>query len=217
MGDRGSYAKGRARREELLKSVINVLKGTGYSGATIRGLAREVGVEAPRLIYYFDSREKLIENVLHEWSSRRAGDGPADGRVGRVSVFNTWPAALREDRQMRGLVHLYIGFAAEAADPSHPSHAYFMERFERLRSRIVSAVTEGQQIGELRSDLIPDEVATDLIALSDGLNLQWLINPAIDPAARLQAAIDELRRNPARQPPQGHPADTQRPGNAENV
>lgn len=60
---------------------------------------------------------------------------------------------------------------AALADPSHPSGAYFMERSERLRSRIVSAVREGQQVGELRSDLIPDEVATDLMALSDGLNL----------------------------------------------
>lgn len=193
MSTRGTYAKGRARREEILGSVVRVLRRTGYAGASVRGLAREIGVDAPRLLYYFESRERLIEAVLHEWTSRRAGAWPFDERVGVAPVLETWPRALREDQDMRGLVHLYIAFAAEAADPSHPSHAYFAARFDRLRARIVAAVTDGQREGTLRADLVADDVATDLIALSDGLNLQWLIDSTVDPATRLQAAIDALR------------------------
>ncbi|VXC06341.1 hypothetical protein PSCLAVI8L_320012 [Pseudoclavibacter sp. 8L] len=38
----------------------------------------------------------------------------------------------------------------------------------------------------------PDATASDLMALADGLNLQWLIDPSIGPTQGLEAAIDRL-------------------------
>ena len=91
--------------------------------------------------------------------------------------------------EVPGLVHLYSAFAAEAASPEHPSHEYFRSRFERLRARLREEI-EGQQArGAARLDLEADSAAVALIALSDGLQLQWLMSSSIDPVAELQRHI----------------------------
>ena len=79
-----------------------------------------------------------------------------------------------------------IGY--DAADPDHPAHEYFLDRSARLRESIADSF--GAE--ERRSALDPDTLARVIQAASDGLQLQWMIDPSVDMPGIMSALIDAL-------------------------
>ena len=75
------------------------------------------------------------------------------------------------------------------ADPEHPAHDYFLERYRSLRERIADDLRSRQAEGRLRPDADPERLATSLIALADGLQVQWMLDPTLDMAAELDATL----------------------------
>lgn len=55
MARRGSYAKGVARREEILESALDVIGRKGYQNASLKEIAEVVGVTPAALLHYFGS------------------------------------------------------------------------------------------------------------------------------------------------------------------
>ena len=57
MAQRGSYAKGVAKREEILERTLDVIATEGYDGASVKRIAEAVGLSQAGLLHYFDSKE----------------------------------------------------------------------------------------------------------------------------------------------------------------
>ena len=57
MAQRGSYAKGVAKREEILERALDVIATEGYDGASVKRIAEAVGLSQAGLLHYFDSKE----------------------------------------------------------------------------------------------------------------------------------------------------------------
>src|SRR3982751_4591907 len=65
-GRRGSYAKGVAKREEILERALDVIAREGYRGASVKELADAVGLSQAGLLHYFDSKEELFAEILRK-------------------------------------------------------------------------------------------------------------------------------------------------------
>ena len=189
----GGYAKGRQRREEILKAALEVLAELGYRKTSLRAIARELGLQPAHVLHYFASREDLLLHVIQRWGE----PSKPEEQPGGTPFLERWIRQVEHNTTVPGLVHLYTAFAAEAADPGHPAHDYFAGRFRRLRELIAAEVEAGIESGALREDLAPDDVAVSLISLSDGLQLQWLVDPEIDMPSRMRDAVEVLRARPA--------------------
>ena len=63
---RGSYAKGIARRQEILDRAIEVFARRGSGKTSLRAIAEEVGVTHAALTHYFGSLEELLVEVYRE-------------------------------------------------------------------------------------------------------------------------------------------------------
>jgi len=55
----GGYARGEDTRKRLIEVAIRLFGERGYDGASSREIARQAGVNAPALQYYFDGKEGL--------------------------------------------------------------------------------------------------------------------------------------------------------------
>lgn len=64
MARRGSYAKGVAKRGEILDAALAVIGRDGYSRATVREIADAVGLSQNGLLHHFGSKERLFVEVL---------------------------------------------------------------------------------------------------------------------------------------------------------
>ncbi|ROQ39763.1 TetR family transcriptional regulator [Frondihabitans sp. PhB188] len=183
----GTYAKGAAKRLEILEAAHAVLAREGYRNSSLRSIARSLGMEPAHILYYFGSREELLREVIERWDadSRRAHES--------LDALDGFAEAVRRNVGIPGIVHTYLTFAAEAVDPAHPAHQYFIDRFERTRAELSAAIADGQVAGTLRAALDPDRTARTLIAVSDGLQLQALVDPGVDAVADMAAAMADLR------------------------
>ncbi|MET8983556.1 TetR/AcrR family transcriptional regulator [Streptomyces sp. NPDC004539] len=179
---RGPYRKGLERREQILRAALEVFGDHGERGASLKEIADRVGMSQAGVLHYFGSREELLVAVLEE----------RDARGGRATAHVTSPGealattAARNTGE-RGLVDLFVTLSAAASDPAHPAHAFFTRRYDELTDSLATGLREGQRHGRTRDDVRPDQLARMLIALSDGLQLQWLLNPGVDMADTIEA------------------------------
>ncbi|CAL9361067.1 hypothetical protein SUDANB145_00667 [Streptomyces sp. enrichment culture] len=70
--------------------------------------------------------------------------------------------------------------SAEAADPSSAAHELFAARYERTVSELAARFRACARSGSFRADADADAdyeaVARECVAVSDGLQLQWLLS-----------------------------------------
>lgn len=52
------------RHLEVLRAALELFAERGYAGASLRELARRVGMQQPSLYHWFDSKEQLVEQVI---------------------------------------------------------------------------------------------------------------------------------------------------------
>jgi AcrR family transcriptional regulator len=186
---RGAYAKGLARRQEILDAAIEVFAQRGADRTSLRAIAQEVGVTHAALIHHFGSLERLLVEVYKEYARRLELQTPAPEDVSPVEIMRL---SAQRNRRVPGMVQLYTALVASALEDGHPAATIFAsERFVSIRAWLVAQIRARQEDGRIRPDLDAHQVAPLIIAASDGLQIQWLLDPDVDQVGAL-ALLDRL-------------------------
>lgn len=176
------YAKGRAKRAEIIDRATALFGEVGYRGSSLREIAARCGISHPGLLHHFPTKEALLIAVLEhrdEQDVARFFEPPVGGtdqlrRLVRLAAHN-------ETR--RGIVELFAVLSAEATAPDHPAHDYFVRRYRLSIDSTAAAYAQARTEGALRADIDPRTAARELVALMDGLQLQWLLDGGATPMA----------------------------------
>jgi AcrR family transcriptional regulator len=177
-GPRGQYAKTPQRRQEILDAAIEVFAASGYRGGSLREIADRVGMSLAGLLHHFSSKSELLSSVLalrDEIAVREFGSMEGSGEE---RVRNYLRLIIRNE-SARGLAELYCILSAEATAPDHPAHDYFLQRYEFVSGIMLPAFEDLASQGMLRPGVDPKQATIDLIALTDGIQLQWLLRPDV--------------------------------------
>jgi AcrR family transcriptional regulator len=186
---RGTYAKGVARRQEILDSAIEVFAQRGARRTSLRAIAEEVGVTHAALIHHFGTLEQLLVEVYRESARRLEQQLPTPDDASPVEVMRL---SAQRNRSVPGMVQLYTSLVATALEDGHPAATTFAtDRFAAARASLAEQVRIRQEAGLVRRDVDPDQVAALVIAASDGLQAQWLLDPAVDQVGAL-AMLERL-------------------------
>jgi AcrR family transcriptional regulator len=185
----GRYRKGIARRQEILDKAIEVFARRGSQKTSLRAIAQEVGVTHAALTHYFGSLEELLVEVYRASESATDATNPLPEDARPALSMRT---AAERNRRIPGLVQLYSTLVSTALEDSHQAAQEFItQRFTRIRTTMAAQVRRLQTSGELRADLDPELVAALVIAASDGLQTQWLLDDTVDHEAALEM-LDRL-------------------------
>lgn len=181
---RGPYAKGLARRQQILDRAIDVFARRGSEGTSLRSIAQELGVSHAALTHYFPSRERLLVEVYKE-AERQNGEAHPHGAD--ASAVDIMTESARRNHAVPGLVQLYSTLVAAALENGHPDATVFAtERFARVRADLVERVRRSQAEGRLRDDVDAEAVASLVIAASDGLQTQWMLDESVPQGEALE-------------------------------
>jgi AcrR family transcriptional regulator len=187
---RGGYAKGRARRETIIRTASDEFAQKGFLAATILDIAAACDISRAGLLHHFPDKEALLEAVLEERDREdQARFRPYTRAAGGIGVLRGMVDLADHNRLVPGLVELFVRLAAEASAPDHPAYVYFLERYDRIRAGTTRAFESVARAGYLRPEVDPAGAAVRLTALMDGLQSQWLFRPDIDMASHIEAAI----------------------------
>lgn len=190
----GAYAKGVAKREEILKSALQVVAREGYRGASVQEIADAVGLSQAGLLHYFESKDELFTEILRarDTMDREAfHPDPKDPRDMRY-LRERYLHVFRRNAGVPGLVQLFSRLAVDAADPQHAAHGFFLHRGEVLRQGLAEIIAEAQSEGAV-TDAVPAETfARVILAVSDGVQLQWMLDPSTDMPAVIEALFAVL-------------------------
>ena len=175
MGERGTYAKGDAKRQEILDAALRLVEEKGYAAVTLREIAAETNLTKNGLLHHFTSRDEIFVGVLRRRDdlARTRYAGLSHAPIGVVDHLGQLSG-------MPGLAEIYGRLSVEAARTDHPAHAYFAERYDAVRAAFREMFERSQRAGELRPGLDPEMCATLLMSSTEGLQIQWLYDPSID-------------------------------------
>ncbi|GAA1924861.1 TetR/AcrR family transcriptional regulator [Microbacterium aoyamense] len=193
-GRRGSYAKGVAKREEILERALEVIAREGYRGASVKELADAVGLSQAGLLHYFDSKEELFAEILRkrdELDVVHFGPGTLDPAL-LPDVRDGYLGIIRHNSEVPGLVQLFSRMSVDAADPEHPAHQFFLDRGASLREVFIGAIGREQADGRITDRIDPETLARVFQAVADGMQVQWMLDPSVDMAATIDALFEAL-------------------------
>lgn len=179
---RGPYAKTAARRREILAAAKALLARRGYRNTSINAIAEELGLTQAGLLYHFPSKEDLLFAVLAKHEDERRNRyrqervEESDARCALEPLI----ASFRENIDDPEWVGIWTILSAEATDEDHPAHAAMVARYERIRSEMIDGLDQLCAAGVIAADVDPVHASATILAVMDGLQLQWLLNPALD-------------------------------------
>jgi len=184
---RRSYPKGVRRRQQILDSVIMLLAQRGVDRASLRTVGDAIGISHTALRHYFSSRDELLVEAYRTHEARAdSGAGPADGE----SAVGLVVAAAERNRSIPGLVELYATLSTDALQERHGlTREFVQERFRSLRAMLAERIAEGRPP---TAGFSPMDAAALVIAASDGLQIQWLLDPDEVDVGRSLAILDQL-------------------------
>ncbi|WP_457098937.1 TetR/AcrR family transcriptional regulator [Microbacterium sp. P5_E9] len=180
MGTRGPYAKGKAKRAEILDVALEVIARDGYTSATVKHLADAVGLSQNGLLHYFGSKDALFLEILRHRDEVVAvqvnpeAQNFADDLVERILL------AVDEEVSSPGMVQLALRVTGEATEPDHVAHEFLRTRYEAIRLVMSDALVRMQADGRVAADVDPVAVSALLFAGWDGLQIQRGYDPSID-------------------------------------
>lgn len=157
------------RRAEIVRAALDVIAERGYRGASLAAVAERVGLTQQGLLHHFPTKEALLVAVLEErdqWDAVPATQW-------RVDLL----ASLVEYNAMRpGIIQTFSALLGESVTEGHPAREYFTERYRQVRSSM-AAVLRTEYGDRLPNGLTPERTAPLLVAVMDGLQYQWLLDP----------------------------------------
>ncbi|GAB3575076.1 TetR/AcrR family transcriptional regulator [Leifsonia lichenia] len=181
------------KRTKILRAAIETFGAKGSTNGTLSDIAEQVGMTHAGVLHHFGSKQNLLLEVL-EFRDQDDVAHLADRHIpGGPALFAHLVGTAFRNSLRPGIVQVYTVLSSESVTDDHPAKAYFHERYHTLREEIDDAFRElCAQEGVSDPDTI-DNAAASILAVMDGLQLQWLLEPtAIDLAKASEFAIEAI-------------------------
>ena len=175
-GARGGYAKGRERRDAILAAANEVFATRGFRGSSLATIAKRVGVSEPGLLHHFASKEELLLELL-KLPDQHDDERIREAFAAHAHVLDVLLELCRQNAERPGIVRLFSILAAESVDADHPAHGWFVDRYALRREQLSARLAEEQREGHIAAGVDPETAAAQILAMFDGLQIQWLLDP----------------------------------------
>lgn len=204
------YAKGVRKRQEILDRSLDVIAQRGFGETILRDIADAVNLSQAGVLHYFPSSEDLYLQIVDarerrrmETTLRQVGDsgvirivdgapaiGPEDPDSAIYTLISIFLRNIHHAQQTPGLIELFVRMQALASSPSNPAYEYFRRRTDIIHASFEPFVAEVNRRGLLMRDWDPGKAISIIVAMADGLELQWVRDHGIDITGTLTLFFD---------------------------
>ena len=184
------------RREAILAAAEKVFDANGYANTTIDAVAEAAAIAKGSVYNYFHSKRELFSQVF----ARAVADADAEAQqtlLGGPSaarklerLLDHWSERLGHYNRIGRLVLEFWATAAREEQQGELAST-FREMYARWRKQIEDILAEGIHSGEFDARLDPPVMASVIMAVLDGIEIQSILDMAIRVDPPFLAAIKE--------------------------
>lgn len=187
------HRRSRFRRQEILQAAAAAFGNRGFHRASLQEIGSGAGITPAGLLHHFKTKEALLTELLKLRDEVDMAEASVPVRpTGLAFLQHLIDTAARNSERI-GITQLYAVLSAEGVTEDHPAQEWFRVRYAGLRDLIVDALIEATEAGDIQLELDPVQTASAIIALMDGLQIQWLYTPAaVDMAGVMEAMMSSL-------------------------
>ncbi|WP_458690319.1 TetR/AcrR family transcriptional regulator [Nocardia tengchongensis] len=188
---RRRYIPGEETQERILTAAVDHFSRYGYANASIARIAADAGITDAAVIHHFGTKEELFLTAI---DLREKPFVPIYDREASVrELFAQFVSAVRESMRHPELVRFRAVLGGQALLESNPAGERLRTNMTRILEALVPVLEQGIAAGELKPDTDARQTVLELLALNDGLRLQWAAQPdEIDLPHVFEAAADAL-------------------------
>lgn len=163
--------------EKLLAAALRLFVSYGYRATTLEQIAAAAGLTKGAVYFYFRSKEAVlialldrVETLVVDPVIERLKE-PQASAIDKVVIFFHHQAQL--GIPYRGEILLLILMSLEFSDREGEAGQRVRAIGDKLHKRIERVITEGRLQGTIRKDVPAKELTAILLALHDGVFLEW--------------------------------------------
>ncbi len=182
-----------ARRREIVKAAAEVFGAKGYTGGTLIDIAEQVGMTHAGILHHFGSKDALLLEVL-TYRDETDVEGLEDRHIpGGAELFRHLVRTALANAQRAGIVQSFVVLSAESVTDEHPAREFFRSRYEVLRGEVERAFRVMCDERGVADPGSIDDAAASILAVMDGLQVQWLLeSDQVDLARSTEFAIEAI-------------------------
>ncbi|MET9255277.1 TetR/AcrR family transcriptional regulator [Streptomyces sp. NPDC048182] len=178
------------RQRDILRIAMDTFAARGYHNASLAEIADRADLTQAGVLHYFRSKALLLTSVL-ELRDQTDIEQLGPERPHGLAFLRHLVDTAHRNAEREGIVRLYAVLSAESVTDDHPAQQYFRDRYSGLRAFVADALREA--CGLPGDDPRAEHAANAVIAVMDGLQVQWLLSPdAVDMAASTDLAVSAL-------------------------
>ena len=144
-----SRTGGQARRRTLLEEAVRLFGHKGYEGASLDAVARAAGVRKQTLLYYFPTKELLLEACVID-TSQRVAIALAEALDAEASASKKAETVVHTLFRLAGEWPEFGQFVREASRLGPDVVERFASVLEPLRLRALAFLANGMIEGQIR-------------------------------------------------------------------
>lgn len=188
-------ADGTNRRELILQAALKEFARSGYEGTSLTKIAAGADITKAALLHYFDSKESLFAEVLalrdlevqktvlkfsDEEKLTLAYMMRKDSTFGWSFSGDIWQYAelliklLCINEKYDDYVKLYITVSSFVTEPKGEGFHWIHDHLMHLIRLIAEGFEYSKKIGTVAEELDSYQVARTIVAIMDGMQLQWI-------------------------------------------
>ena len=145
------------KKARILAEALTLFSTRGYVGTSLADIARASDISKAGLLHHYSSKDQLLAAVLDERDRRTMSRLPG-GDEGAEVALDAWVEMIAHNQR----------------HADHQAHPWFRQHLMSAIAYLVDALERGKMTGEVRADAPSEQIARKLVALSDGLQVQWL-------------------------------------------
>lgn len=173
-------------RNRIYNAAVELMERKGFDNITIAEISRAAGVSVGAFYHYFESKNDILAEIF-----RRADE-----------YFATEVASSLGEKPVPEQIVDYFGYYARFNIASgvdmvrqlfNPKVKFFTRQDRPMLSLLRDLICRGQERGEIRGDLSPEEVVRMLFITARGVVFDWgLHEGSYDLEAMMRACIERL-------------------------
>jgi len=140
---------GEVRRHALIEEAIRAFGREGYSGASLDRIATAVGIRKQTLLYYFPTKDALLEACLQA-AGERVAQEIAAALEGKETYWDRAEAVIHAVFRLAEEWPEFPMFVREAGRLGAEGFERFTGVIEPLRARAIEFLQAGMDAGEIR-------------------------------------------------------------------